>query len=186
MAARKADTLTIEHALLGFLREQPRHGYAIYQELTDPAGLWIVWRMKQSQLYALLSKLDDQGLLTSSVEPQEGRPPRKVYRLTDAGEAAFLAWVKSPVAHGRQFRMDFLAKLFFARREGQPAVGELIDAQRAVCREWLDAQQTASEETSEDAVFQQLVHQYRTGQIHAMLDWLDACENATASLHSST
>ena len=36
--------LTIEYALLGFLRQQPRHGYEIYQQLSDPTGLGLVWR----------------------------------------------------------------------------------------------------------------------------------------------
>ena len=178
MAARVAEALTIEHALLGFVREEPRHGYAIYQELTDPAGLWVVWRIKQSQLYALLSKLEDRGYLAASVEPQEGRPPRKVYHLTPAGEEAFRAWLERPVEHGRQLRMDFMAKLYFARREGAEAVAALIDRQRATCQQWLDGFEGGRERSREAPPFPRLVAAYRAGQIEAMLRWLDACMEA--------
>lgn len=168
-------TSTVSLALLGFVRDAPRHGYAIYQELSDPEGLWAVWRIKQSQLYALLARLEAQGYLASTLEPQGGRPPRKVFRLTPAGVAAYLDWVQAPVTHGRQFRLEFLAKLFFARREGADAVQALIDRQRAVCRDWLTEQQDLMAAASTAPPFQRLVHRYRAGQVEAMLDWLDVC-----------
>src|SRR5438093_383044 len=53
--------LTVEHALLGFLQQQPMHGYEIYQHLAGLAGLGLVWQVKQSHLYALLDKLEADG-----------------------------------------------------------------------------------------------------------------------------
>lgn len=72
--------LTIEHALLGFIYEQPTHGYDIYQQLAAQTGLWQVWRLKQSQLYALLTKLEENGYITADVQSQAARPPRKSTR----------------------------------------------------------------------------------------------------------
>ena len=71
--------LTTEHALLGFLRRRPMYGYEIHQQLTHPTGLGLVWRLKQSQLYALLAKLEEAGYVTTTIEPQETRPPRKIF-----------------------------------------------------------------------------------------------------------
>lgn len=166
--------LTIEHALLGFLRRQPDHGYEIYQQLSDPAGLGLVWRIKQSQLYALLTRLENKGYIKATVELQAARPPRKVFELTTAGYNAFLEWVQSPVAHGRQLRLDFLAKLYFARREG--LASRLIEQQRATCGEWLMAQQEQANALEASQPYDWLVHRFRVGQIQAMLDWLDVCE----------
>src|SRR5262245_7706992 len=122
-------SLTLEYALLGFLRQQPRHGYEIYQQLSDPNGLWLTWRMKQSQLYALLAKLEEEGFIEATLQLQESRPPRKVFQLTETGDAAFLAWVNSPVAHPRQMRLEFLVKLYFARREGDAVALHLVEQQ---------------------------------------------------------
>ena len=71
-------------ALLGFVRRQPRHGYDIYRQLSQAPELRAVWRVKQSRLYALLARLEGAGLLSATSEPADGRPPRKVFRLTEA------------------------------------------------------------------------------------------------------
>lgn len=178
MCARTAEALTTEHALLGLIREQPRHGYALYQDLTEPGGLWAVWRMKQSQLYALLAKLEARGYLQATTEPQEGRPPRKVYALTAEGRDAFDQWLRQPVAHGREFRMDFMAKLYFAQREGPTIIRTLIERQRATCQEWLTELAPDEAKAEGGYPFARLVRSYREGQIRAMLAWLDECDHA--------
>lgn len=172
----KQSRLTIEHALLGFLRAQPQHGYAIHQELADPAKLGSVWQVKLSQLYALLGKLEDAGYVTTTTEPQATKPPRKLFHLTAAGRAAFLSWVQSPVANGRSLRLEFLVKLYFARREGGDVAARLLAGQREQCQSWLAAEQEIVDaETQNGHQYGRLVHQFRLGQIQAMLTWLDAC-----------
>jgi DNA-binding PadR family transcriptional regulator len=167
--------LTTEYALLGFLRQQPMHGYEIHQQLSDPTGLGLVWRLKQSRLYALLAKLEDRDYVTTTVEPQENRPPRKVFELTESGQQAFLDWVQRPVERGRRFRLDFLAKLYFAHREGETVAWSLIEGQQAACQSWLEEQQAQAAGLQASAPFDWLVHQFRVSQIEAMLNWLDTC-----------
>lgn len=170
-------TLAIEHALLGFLRHEPRHGYAIHQDLSDPAGLGPVWRIKLGQLYALLSRLEDAGYVRAVTEPQDNRPPRKLYHLTRDGLDAYRAWLRQPVRHGRSLRLEFLVKLYFARREGAAAVAQLLSAQRAQCHEWLAIELASIDaETAAGRAYSRLVHVFRQGQIQAMLDWLDLCD----------
>ncbi len=182
MAARFRDPLTIEHALLGFLRWRPMHGYAMYERLAEPDGLWLVWRLKRSQLYALLARLEDEALIAATREPQAEAPPRKVYRLTEAGRDAFQQWMERPVPRGRRLRMEFLAKLYFARYE-EPATAErLVARQRAACRRWLKEQEDEATALPDAQRFKRLVHGFRTGQIRAMLDWLGACEDALPAL----
>lgn len=172
--------LAIEHALLGFLRERPMHGYEIYQQLSDPNGLWLVWRLKQSQLYALLAKLEDEVYITGTLQPQETRPTRKVFRLTKSGREHFLDWAKTPVPHGREVRQEFLAKFYFAEREGVSVARQLIERQRTVCQDWLDAQD-AQTITRDKERFVWLVQQFRVGQIKATLTWLETCEQSLQS-----
>ena len=183
MHTRVEYPFSTEMALLGFLQGGPRHGYSIYRELSEPGGLWLVWRMKQSQLYALLARLEDQDLLSSfKGEAESGRPPRKMYQLTSSGREVYQRWVKSPVERGRQFRMDLLIKFFFARREGRTVLELLLDAQRSACRSWLN--DALSHQASESEAYRRLVHSYRAGQISAMLEWLDTCQDEF--MHPST
>jgi PadR family transcriptional regulator, regulatory protein AphA len=169
-------SLTIEHALLGFLQQGPLHGYQLHQKLCDPAGLKQVWYLKQAQLYALLGKLEEAGYITATIQPQETRPARRVFRLTPAGQDAFQDWLFSPVLRPRQMRQEFQAKIYFAQYSGGEACARLIAVQCQACQHWLAAQKTYAERESAANDYAWLVDQYRVGQIQAMLDWLKICQ----------
>jgi len=171
-------TLTVEYALLGFVYEQPTHGYDIYQQLSDSRGLWQVWRMKQSQLYALLTKLEDDGYLVTTLQPQATRPPRKIYSLTAVGRKTFEQWLATPVTHGRQMRLEFLAKLYFAYRQGLTVVLPLIEQQVVTCQRWLAEVQEQSGLPLGDDPFAYAVQQFRITQIESFLTWLMVCQRA--------
>lgn len=178
--------LTIEHALLGFVYARPGHGYEIYQQLADAGGLWQVWRLKQSQLYALLTKLEEAGYLAATMQSQEPRPPRKIYRLTATGAAAFERWLRTPVAHGRQMRIEFLAKLYFAQQQGAASTIRLIDQQAAACHRWLQELRSADALLAEaqealqagEDFFGYAVQQFRVNQIESFIAWLSTCREA--------
>lgn len=152
------------------------YGYEIHQQLSAATGLGLVWRLKQSQLYALLTKLEYQGFVATTIEYQETRPPRKMFELTETGHQAFLDWVQQPVEQGRKLRLDFLAKLYFARAEGTAVVTQLIDHQRQACRNWLRQLQEETETLRYSQPYDWLVHKFRVGQIEAILAWLDTCQ----------
>lgn len=168
--------LSLEHALLGFLKERPLHAYEIYQMLKQAQALGLVWRVKQSQLYALLARLEEAGYLSSTAELQENRPPRKVMRLTDEGEHAFAEWLMLPVTHGRDLRLEFLAKLFFAARAGPAAVTQLIQAQRRLFQAQLVSLHSQAAAIHNQRAYDWLVLQFRIGQMEAMLAWLETCK----------
>ena len=172
------NTLTIEHALLGFVYERPSHGYEIYQQLSAATGLWQVWRMKQSQLYALLTKLEDEAYLVTTLQPQEARPPRKVYALTAEGRAAFEQWLSTPVEHGRQMRLEFLTKLYFAYRQGPMVVLPLLQQQAELCRHWLRTLQAEAAAAPQSPSFAHAVQAFRISQIDTFLTWLTTCQQA--------
>jgi PadR family transcriptional regulator AphA len=178
--------ITVAYALLGFLREGPLHGYAIYRQLSDPDKIGLVWHLKRSQLYALLARLEDEGHLASVLEPQDARPPRKVFELTESGRHAFLDWVQSPVLHGREVRLTFLVKLYFAQREGPEVATGLIEQQRKVCQGWLATQRGKSYAARSSQPYKWLVYQFRIGQIEAIMTWLDDCQQVAITADSAT
>jgi DNA-binding PadR family transcriptional regulator len=171
----------LELALLGLLRARPRHVYELHQGLQRTEALGIVWRLKQGNAYALLAKLEEAGYVVSTLEAHGARPPRKMLQLTPRGQAAFTAWLQSPVEHGRDFRLEFLAKLYFAQQEGAEAVDTLILRQRAACRDWLSDLERQVNAISPERTFEQLVLQFRASQLQATLSWLDICALALAT-----
>jgi PadR family transcriptional regulator, regulatory protein AphA len=167
--------LTMEYALLGFLRQRPMHAYEMHQTLMQAEALGLVWRVKQSQLYALITRLEDEGYVTSTTEPQDTRPARKILHLTPAGTDAFAEWVRTPVAHGRDFRLEFLAKLFFASQESPATLVSLIAAQRRECTALVENLSARVDAVAADRPFDRLVLRFRVGQLVATQDWLDEC-----------
>jgi DNA-binding PadR family transcriptional regulator len=170
--------LSLEYALLGFLRGGPSYPYDIHQQLERASVLHLVWRLKQRQTYALLERLEEAGYLRSETILQGRRPPRRMLSLTDAGRAAFEQWVVLPVEHGREFRQMFMVKLFFAQREGGGTVALLIERQIIACREWLQAFQGQLDTITPDDVLDNLVLRFRIGQLEAIVIWLEHCREA--------
>jgi PadR family transcriptional regulator, regulatory protein PadR len=83
----------LEPALLLLLHRQPAHGYALIEGL-DGLGMG-AYPADVSAVYRILYDLEEAGMVTSSreSEPTAG-PPRRVYALTEAGEAYLAAWVQ--------------------------------------------------------------------------------------------
>jgi PadR family transcriptional regulator, regulatory protein AphA len=167
--------LTIEHALLGFLRLRPMHAYEIHQTLLRAEALGLVWHLKQSLVYLMLDRLEEADYVSVVLEPQGSRPPRKILHLTPSGQAAFTRWLVAPVAHGRDFRLEFLAKLYFASQDDPASAATLIGAQQRACRDWLTDLRAQAATLSEARHYDWLVMQFRIGQIEAILAWLDIC-----------
>lgn len=181
MSARATSSLTLEHALLGFLQQRPMHAYEMFQLLSRGKPLGQVWHLKQSHLYALLARLERVGYVATTTEAQGIRPPRKVMSLTAGGRSAFQRWLVTPVAHGRDFRIEFLAKLFFARQSGAEAVAALVDVQRRACQGWLLTLRAQLTSIGAECSYDRLVLQFRISQITAILGWLDTCTNTLGS-----
>ncbi len=103
----------LELALLGFLSHNPQHGYSLNQQLSARTGLGRVWRLKSSQLYALLEKLEAAGLVTSQLQPQEPHPPRRIFTLTQAGRLAYENWRVTAVERPNEMRQLILCPAVF-------------------------------------------------------------------------
>ncbi|HWU71699.1 MAG TPA: PadR family transcriptional regulator, partial [Pseudoxanthomonas sp.] len=83
---------TVSLALLAVLAraEEPMYGYLIAKKL-ERVGDGVL-SGKQSALYPVLRNLEGAGLLDSFVEPSMTGPPRRYYRITEAGREALREW----------------------------------------------------------------------------------------------
>src|SRR5262249_31129028 len=152
----------LEIALLGLLRAHPRHAYELHQLLQEGAEpLGIIWRLKQGNLYALLAKVEEAGYVVSAVELHGTRPPRKMLQLTPEGRAAFAHWLLIPVEHGRDFRLEFLAKLYFATQAGASTVRDLLKLQRWACERWITELHTQLDACDPERTFERLIFEFR-------------------------
>lgn len=77
-------------------------------------------------IYPALSSLAKDGLLTFTEVPQEGRPDRKVYRITDQGLQHLLTALENP-SPGHKVRSEFLAMMCFAHLMRPQQVEVVLD-----------------------------------------------------------
>lgn len=72
---------SIEVLVLSVLADGPLHGYALQQQLKMSLGQ----TLPTGSLYPLMHRLETEAWISSSETTHRGRP-RKVYRLTPAGQ----------------------------------------------------------------------------------------------------
>lgn len=78
-------------SLLGFLHSGPLTGWDLVSTAERQIGAF--WSITQSQVYRELTAMAEAGLVEAGARgPRDRRP----YTITDAGRAAFAAWVEEP------------------------------------------------------------------------------------------
>lgn len=171
---RVDDRLPLEYALLGLLWSHPMHGYELHKAFDEQLGY--CWSAGRSQLYAFLKSLDGAGLVTSTLEMHEGRPPRRVMELTEKGRQAFIEWLRRPVTKVRQMRVELPIKLYFFSSLGLEGAGELLKEQEAICRRHAGRlEREKARATNNGILINELAADYRWRQVGAALDWIETC-----------
>ena len=105
--------MSLPHALLGLIEYQPATGYDL--KTTFKNSIHFFWNAALPHIYRTLKQMEGQGWITSTVEHQEGKPSRKVYRVTKGGEKELLRWLAEP-AETPELRNSMLVKVFFGNR----------------------------------------------------------------------
>ncbi len=164
---------TPDETLLGLLAAQPQHGYQLMERFRTRAALADVWTLSTSQLYAVLKRLENQGLIEGRPVEVVSAPVRTEYHLTTAGYARLLQWLETPLpsASIRRVRVEFLSRIYVARLLGHPT-GQIIRRQKAVCSEYRLA--LLGERTAVEGVGL-LALDLHIAQLDAVLQWIDHC-----------
>jgi DNA-binding PadR family transcriptional regulator len=173
-----------EHAILGLLSlaetDGSGYGYDLARHFADGQPLAEILRLEASMLYHHLKKLDRAGWVEAETDASGARPPRRVYRLTAAGRHQLGRWLSEPVTHTREIRLEFLVKLYFARRLDPSRAAVLLTEQQETLRriadsltEQLDVPDAGSAPRSADDAFTRLVLHLRLSQTRAAIAWLE-------------
>ncbi|MGW1888642.1 PadR family transcriptional regulator [Streptomyces sp. NPDC002004] len=84
----------LELPILGFLYEEPLHGYELKERIKALSGH--VRPVSDGALYPALTRLVKAGALEQRTEPGAGAAPRRILSLTDAGRAQLLERLRRP------------------------------------------------------------------------------------------
>jgi DNA-binding PadR family transcriptional regulator len=122
--------MSVRHALLGLLAQQPRHGYELRAAFEALVGGRDTWEVKPGQVYATLERLAEAGLVAEVGVEKEGGPEKRIYALTPAGQDALQEWFYTGVV-GDHHRDEFFVKLMVGLLVEGTDLHRLIQVQRA-------------------------------------------------------
>ncbi|TWD81227.1 PadR family transcriptional regulator [Kribbella amoyensis] len=116
----------LELAILGFLRDEPLHGYDLRTKLAALTGH--VRPIADGTLYPMIKRLEAAGLISREAQPGRVAAPRHVLTLTEAGTADLLHRLREPAEPFITDENRWFTLLAFLRHLDDPA------AQAAVLR----------------------------------------------------
>ncbi len=133
------DLTTLEYALLGLVGNAPMTGYDVHKVFaTTPLGHF---SSSPGAIYPALRRLARAGLLEARLDLAREARPRRVYRLTRAGETALEEWLRRAPTREELIRGSGAPVLRFSFSAGRLAPVDVLaylEAYRKVVASYLD------------------------------------------------
>jgi DNA-binding PadR family transcriptional regulator len=139
--------------ILGLLAGGERSGYEI-KAIVDRSTRFF-WAASYGQIYPELRRLEHEGLIEGEDAPNGARP-RRVYRLTPAGQGELEAWLRGSEVTV-ELRDESLLRLFFADALPREEALGLIEGRRRGFQQVLERLREIDARPGEDPPFVDLV-----------------------------
>lgn len=110
---------------LAVLSQGDASGYEI-RKAVESGPFGHIQDIGYSSIYPALSRLHDDDLVSVTEYAQEGRPDKKVYKLTAEGRISLLGALQEPTESDKT-RSDFLFRMLFADILPPSVVEQMID-----------------------------------------------------------
>ncbi len=99
----------LKYGLLGLLSYGDMSGYEMME--TFKSSLIFFWNATTSQIYRELKVLEEKGWAEKTIVPQQKKPDKNVFHITEAGRAELARWLSTPPEEVA--RNPLLMKVFF-------------------------------------------------------------------------
>ena len=177
--------MSVKHALLSLLEQEPMYGYQLRQEFEARTGG--TWPLNVGQVYTTLPRLERDGLVEPAAHVEGGEAAGDTqtqtqvrYRLTEAGRDEVATWFTTPVTRTQPARDELAIKLALAVTVPGVDVGTLIQRQRSASMQALQdytrlKRQAGGEQERADLAWG-LVLDSLVFAAEAEIRWLDHCE----------
>ena len=125
--------MDVKTVCLGMLTDGAASGYDLKKQFESTFGHFFA--AGYGSIYPALSSLSNDGLVTFELVPQDGKPDRKDYEITDDGMAFLLKAMENP-APCHKVRSEFLATMCFAHLMPNDQIQTVLDNRIEECEEY--------------------------------------------------
>ena len=119
--------MDVKTVCLGMLDAGPASGYDLKKEFESSFAHFFAAGF--GSIYPALSALAGEGLVSFREVPQEGRPDRKVYEITEAGRRKLLESLGDPDP-SHKVRSEFLATMCFSHLMTREQIETVLENRR--------------------------------------------------------
>ena len=171
--------MSLEHAMLGFLCYTPLTGYDLKKAFD--VSVRHFWPADQSQIYRTLARMAERRWVEMEVIPQEERPNRKVYHITEAGREELRRWLAMPLPPDDR-RLPWLVQVFFSGQLDDEEVLALFEREAEQLRATLTRYAQVPQESAayvetvgspRETFFWMLTLEYGVTVNQAALEWIE-------------
>lgn len=170
--------MSLKHAILSLLVESDRSGYDLMKNFESSVAFY--WSASHQQIYKALANMHKDDLVSLSITEQSGKPDKKIYSLTLAGQQELKEWAVLPVKKSPA-KNQLLIKLMIARLVGvEPILEQLnieiqnvykkIAAYSKIEKQYFSPKPTSATHLKNMTSYLTLRHGILAA--HAELDWL--------------
>lgn len=164
--------MSVRHALLGLVSEQPKYGHQLRQEFEERTG--DVWPLNVGQVYTTLQRLERDGLIESDDSESEGAQKR--FRITAAGEEELERWLGTPIDLTVPPRDELVIKVLVALELPNVDVRGILQVHRRYLVELMQQWTRLKEDEGQYNLPLALVVDAELFRLDSLVRWLDAVD----------
>ena len=116
----KQDAQLARDVVLALVVQEPRHGWAIQDELAPTGQIGRAWTLSRQLVYRAIDTLEADGFVKRAKPKDGGGGDKVIISPTAKGKAHAQLWLEAPVAHLRDVRTELAVKIMLRERAGLP------------------------------------------------------------------
>ncbi len=171
----------LKHGILGLLNYHQMTGYEIMLVFRD--SLHFFWSAQTSQIYRELQTLETRGWVGKTPVPQEGKPDKNIYAITQEGHGELLRWLSDGEPE-LDSHSHILMKVFFLGERSREENIRYFEGLKEYCGIFLQGLGGAWENihryqaliTDPDkAIYWEMTVDYGRRNMKMYIDWAESC-----------
>jgi DNA-binding PadR family transcriptional regulator len=160
------------YVVLGLVSIRPGAGHELAGFSERSIGNF--FPIARSQVYSELDRLCRLGWLSVTEVQQRRWPTKRVYQVTEAGQAKLRWWLEEERIEPERHRNLFLVRVFFGDRVSHERLDALLDEYEAGARSYRDALAATVEKLADrpESMFPRATALFGLRHAQATLDWV--------------